>query len=79
MDLGTNGEETMDAFINDLVATFNLTSPTIIFDNEDDIPEICYASHWVLCLPSKQHERDLKELADNIGSSRELKSDGMHI
>ena len=63
-----NGEEAMDVFINDLVATFQLTSPTILYDNDDEIPEICYASQWVLCLSSNQHE---SEFPDNPESYRD--------
>ena len=79
MDLRVNGQEEMDVFINDLVATFQLTSPTILYDNDDEIPEICYESQWVLCLSSSQHERDLKELQDNPKSNRESENDGIHI
>ena len=52
MGTRVNGQETMDIFIKDLVATFQLNSPTIIYDKDDEIPEICYDSHWVLCLSS---------------------------
>lgn len=56
MDLRVNGQRTMDFFLNDLVSTFQLTSPTIIYDEEDEIPEICYASQWILCLTVNQPE-----------------------
>ena len=49
---GVNGQGTMDIFINDLVATFQLTSPTILYDEE--VPETCYTSQWVLCLSTNQ-------------------------
>ena len=74
MGTRVNGQEAMDFFINDLVATFQLASPTILYDNE--IPEICYDSQWVLCLSSNLHERDLKEIQDNIKSYRESENDG---
>ena len=43
-----NGQGTIDIFINNLVDTFKLTSPTIIYDEE--VPEICYNSPRVLCV-----------------------------
>ena len=76
MGLKVNGQEQMDVFINDLIVTFQLNSPTILYDNDDEIPEICYASQWVLCLSSNQHERDIKELSDKPGSNRKSKNDG---
>ena len=62
MDLGVNGQETMDIFIHDLVVTFKLASPTIIYDSDEGVPEICYTSQWILCLSSKQHESDQNEM-----------------
>ena len=79
MGTRVSGQETMDVFINDLVATFQLASPTILYDNDDEIPEICYEAQWVLCLSSSQHERDLKELQDNPKSNRESGNEGVHI
>ena len=78
IDLWVNGEEELDVFINDIAATFQLSSPTIIFDGED-VPEVCYTSPWLLCLPSNQPEIDLKELPNNPESYRESQNDGMHI
>ena len=74
-----SGQHAMDSFINDLVTTFQLSSPTIIYENEDEIPEICYDSQWVLCLPSIQHEIDMNELPDDPESYRESQNDGMHV
>ena len=54
------GQETMNVFIKDLVAAFQLTSPTILYDNDDEIPDICYTSQRVLCLSSS----DPQEMAD---------------
>ena len=79
LDLRINGEETMDAFINDLVTTFKLVSPTILYNNDYEIPEICYASQWVLCLSSNQHENYLQLLPDNPESSRESENDDKQI
>ena len=79
MSVSASGQETMDVFIYDLVSTFQLTSPTILFDNDDEIPEICYDSQWVLCLSSNQHERDLKVLSDYRESNRESEGIGVHM
>ena len=57
MDTMVNGQEAIDFFINDLVATLQLTSPTILY-NDDEMPHICFDSPWVLCLSI-----DRKELA----------------
>ena len=69
MGSGVNGQGTMHVFINDLIATFQATfqlaSPTIIYDSNEGVPEICYASQWVLCLSSSQHERDIKEFSES--------------
>ena len=56
MESRVNGQEAMDFFINDLVATFQLTSPTILYNNNDDMPDICFDSPWVLCLSIVQKE-----------------------
>ena len=61
-----NGEEMMNIFIRDVLSTFRLTSPTIIYDGNDIAPEVCYSHQWVLCLPSKV-----------IPSDEELVKDGM--
>ena len=74
-----NGQETMDIFLNDLVAAFKFTSPTILYDSDDQIPEICFASHWVLCLSSNHDGSDLKELPDYPDGDRDSKNVGMHI
>ena len=47
-----NGEITPGSFLRDLIATFRLTSPTIVYDT-DEPPEICYTDQWLLCLSSK--------------------------
>ena len=48
-------EDNMDGFISDLILSFRLTSPTIIY--HCDAPEICFTTPWVLCL----HQDVLKE------------------
>ena len=57
MGLRVNGHnKAMDIFINDLVITFKLISPTIIYDSDEEVPAICYTSKWWLCLSSNQAE-----------------------
>ena len=51
-----NGEEHIDSFLRDLIVTFQLKSPTIVFDT-DQPPEICFTDQWVLCLSSKHPPR----------------------
>ena len=77
MGLAANGEETMNVFIRDVLSTFRLTSPTIIYDGNDVAPEVCYSHQWVLCLPSKILQSDPKELTNNTENDEELVKDGM--
>ena len=37
------------------MTTFRLTSPTILYDKDEEAPEICYTEQWVLCLPIENH------------------------
>ena len=57
------GEETLTNFMRDVMATFRLKSPTIVYDS-DEAPELCYKEKWVLCLSAPDKERDLKSLVD---------------
>ena len=74
IDLRVNGEggETLSSFIRDMMATFGLASPTIVYNSDETAPEICYTDPWVLCLhpglPSWYPEND-----------KELENDGMHL
>ena len=81
MGFGVNGEEAMTIFIRDVLSTFRLTSPTIIYDGNEVAPEVCYLHQWVLCLPSKilpSEASDPKELANDSESAEA--TDGMlHI
>ena len=53
MDLKkVTGEERISSFVRDVMATFRLTSPTIVYDS-DEAPEICYTDQWVLCMSSE--------------------------
>ena len=77
MALGVNAQKTLDIFMKDLVATFQLTSPTIFYDSDEEAPEICYTSQWLLCLSTAQTEGSPKELENEQGSSRDPENDGM--
>ena len=75
MGLIANGEETMSTFISDILSTFRLGAPTIIYEG-DEAPEVCYANQGVLCLPSRgiEIESDPKEFAsdkEELGSVKE--------
>ena len=65
MGLRVNGEETISNFIRDVMASFRLTSPTIVY-GIDEAPEICYTDPWVLCLSSQITESDEKELSNEL-------------
>ena len=53
-----NGEDTISAFIRDVMITFQLNSPTIIYGGEE-APEICYSDQWVHCLSSDEYEEGI--------------------
>ena len=52
----------MSLFIEDVLSTFKLKAPTIIYDG-DEPPVICYTKWWVLCLPN--------EFGNDLGSVEE--------
>ena len=58
----------MDIFIKDLVATFQFTSPTILYDEE--VPEICYTSQWLLCLSTNQVNQPIGMLAHSMSENK---------
>ena len=64
MDFGVNGEDAFSNFIKDVMAAFQLTLPTIVYDSEEP-PEICFNSQWVLCMQLQYEEQtDSEELAN---------------
>ena len=58
----TNAEDTISSFIRDMMATFQLSSPTIVYDG-DEVPEICYTDQWMLCLPINEREQDILSIS----------------
>ena len=83
MDLRVSGEEDISSFIRDIMATFGLASPTIVYNSDETAPEICYTDQWVLCLhpglPSWYPEDSTTTLANESESDKELENDGMHL
>ena len=81
MGLRVNGEETLSLFIDDILSTFKLKAPTIIYDG-DEPPVICYTKWWVLCLPSEGLEfendpgSDKEEFGKDSEKDKELANDG---
>ena len=41
-------DDNMNGFISDVISSFRLISPTIIYHG--DAPELCFTTPWVLCL-----------------------------
>ena len=41
-------DDNVNSFITDVISTFRLISPTIIY--HENAPEICFTNQWVLCL-----------------------------
>ena len=81
MGWGVNGEEMISSFIEDLLTTFKLKAPTIIYEG-DEPPMICYTKWWVLCLPSEGLEfendsgTDKEEFSNASNKDKELANDG---
>ena len=57
MNCMVNAEDTISSFIRDMMTTFHLSSPTIVYDG-DEVPEICYTDQWVLCVSSQAEKSD---------------------
>ena len=53
-----NGEETISTFIGDIMTTFQLNFPTIIYGGEEP-PGICYSDQSFHCLSSNEFEEDI--------------------
>ena len=49
-------DDELNGFITDIISTFKLLSPTIVYHS--DAPEICLTHHWVLCL-NLENEQDM--------------------
>ena len=50
----TKCDENLSRFISDLISSYALISPTIIYHGH--APEICFTSHWVLCLNTEKEQ-----------------------
>ena len=51
----------MNNFVQDLISTFNLTLPTVLYDS-DEAPQICYENtpeRRVLCLLATEEEQEI--------------------
>ena len=54
-------EDLMNQFVHDIISTFNLTLPTILYDS-DEPPQICYENtpeRRVLCLLATEEEQEI--------------------
>ena len=45
-----NGEDTLNNFLKDMISKFRLTSPTIVYNSDEDAPDICNKEKWVSCV-----------------------------
>ena len=63
------GEKNGNRFLEDIINTFKLTSPTIVYNRDEEAPDICYSAKWVLCLHSGlmswYPEDDAKKMMDD--------------
>ena len=46
------GENNANTFLQDIITTFRLTSPTIVYNEDEEAPNVCHSAKWSLCLPS---------------------------
>ena len=71
MERRVDGVNINDMFIRDIISTFRLTSPTIVYNSDEEAPDICYTNQRVLCLHpsllSWYPEDDNKKLANESG------------
>ena len=60
--------------IQDIIRAFELTSPTLILD--DELLDMCYDFEWMLCLTTSQHsEHDIANHLNSLHLDR--KQDGV--
>ena len=60
-----NGDGNFDGFLGDIILEWNLRSPTIVV--QDDLPDMCWTSHWALCVPSNVDTTELASHIANVG------------
>ena len=75
MNCMVNAEDTISSFIRDMMSTFHLSSPTIVYDG-DAVPAICYTDQWVLCLSSQVDKSDNEDEFEYKTKSYESKTGG---
>ena len=46
------GENNANTFLQDIITTFRLTSPTIVYNEDEEAPNVCHSAKWSLCLHS---------------------------
>ena len=73
---GSESEE-IDAFIEDIIETWQLWSPTILV--KDDLPKMCMNHQWLLCLSNDQYQDQVTNELENHLASIHLhrKQDGL--
>ena len=49
---GISGEKIANMFLQDIITTFRLTSAIIVYNKDEEAPDVCYSAEWVLCLHS---------------------------
>ena len=75
MNCMVNAEDTISSFVRDMMTTFHLSSPTIVYDG-DEAPEICYTDPWVLCFSTQVEKRDKKDFEYNTKSNESITEGG---
>ena len=62
-----NGDSLPDKFIQDIITTWRLLSPTVIID--ESLPHLCMTYQWMLCLTTR--DVDMIELLPHLARIHE--------
>ena len=52
LGLRARGENNANVFLQDIITTFKLKLPTIVYNKDEEAPDVCKSIKWVLCLHS---------------------------
>ena len=75
MGVGVDGEDTISFFLQDVITTFRLVSPTIVYNADEEAPEICYTNQWLLCLPHFSNETNKRNNERNSSEPNNTKAE----
>ena len=71
---GVDCNDLLDAFVGDIISSFGLISPTLVYAS-DEAPDICRTHIWILCLNQDDEQNELAEHIEMLYKRR--KQDGI--